>query len=314
MWQDRSHALPGWDAPWLRVVAAVVAGILFLAGVWLFVYHVTTDPLVDARAYWEAGRRLNEGLPLYNPSATEATGLYLYPPLLAILFRPLALLPFSVAGPLWELLMIGAVILTFRQVGLGRPVLLTVGLLGVPLGWSLAIGQVEPLLTLLLTIAAPWSVALAGQLKIIPWLAAVYWLGRRDWRALRSLVTWIVVLFLVQLVIEPGATISFLKLEWAGPALNVRNWSLFAVHPVLWVVFVGALFLLALRAAGGRWGWPLAVVLAVLAYPRLLVYQLWSLMAVYGRPVDRDAVPMDQAGGWLRSGRDRLRSAGIVRR
>jgi hypothetical protein len=83
---------------------------------------------------------------------------------------------------------------------------------------------------------------------------------------------------------------------------------------VLWVVFVGVLFLLALRAAGGRWGWPLAVLLAVLAYPRLLVYQLWSLMAVYGRPVDRDAVPMGQAGGRLRSGRDRLRSAGIVRR
>ncbi len=312
---------------------------MLFAGIWVFAWHISTDPLVDARAYWEAGRRLNEGRPLYDPTASEATGLYVYPPLLAILFRPLALLPFAVAGALWEALMVLAVVLTIRRVQVRPPTLLAIGLLGVPLGWSLAIGQVEPLLTLFLAIATPWSVALAGQLKIVPWLAAVYWLGRRDGRALRSFAGWVVILLIVQLVLAPAAMISYLRLDWIRPALNVRNWSPFAVSPELWTVFALVLAALAYRASRGRWGWPLAVALAVLAYPRLLVYQLWGLMGAFGEPpatpsASRDgrsrARPDDgrmkqpaggpsagrsgEARGWAQSGRGRIRRTFIVRR
>ena len=63
---------------------------------------LTTDPAADVHAYYEAGARLNAGQPLYEQSATvEGSHYYFYPPLLAVAFRPLALLPFEVAAAIW---------------------------------------------------------------------------------------------------------------------------------------------------------------------------------------------------------------------
>jgi hypothetical protein len=267
-------------------VSAVVAGLLALAGVAVFLGHVTQDPLVDTRAYWDAGRRLNEGLPLYDPTATSSTGLYLYPPLLAILFRPLALLPFPAAATIWMLVLVASLALTFRRIGRNRWAWIAIGCLGVPIGWALAVGQAEPLVTVLLTFGSPLSVAFAGHLKIAPWLVAVFWLGRRDWRTLGRFAAWVIAIGIVQLVLEPTATIAYLRLEWVGPAFNVRNFSLYAIHPLLWVALVLGLVGAALWQARRPAGWPLAVVLAVFVYPRLLVYQLLSLLAAFGGPAE----------------------------
>ena len=76
-----------------------------------------------------------------------------------------------------------ALAVAIRRVGVRRPAMWkAVGILAFPILWSLALGQAQLLVTLLLTVVAPWSVALAGQLKVLPALAAVYWIGRRDWR------------------------------------------------------------------------------------------------------------------------------------
>ena len=278
----------------LWTVSAVVAGVLALAGVAVFVGHLAQDPLVDTRAYWDAGRRLNEGLPLYDATSTSSTGLYLYPPLLAILFRPLALLPFPVAAAIWMAVLVCSLVLTLRRITPDRWAWIAVGCLGVPIGWALAVGQAEPLITVLLTLGAPWSVAFAGHLKIAPWLVAVFWVGRRDWRALRRFVAWVIAIGVVQLVLEPAATISYLRLEWVGPAFNVRNFSPYAIHPLLWVALVAGLLGAALWQARRPSGWPLAVCLAVFAYPRLLVYQLLSLLAAFGGPRDAAAREADR--------------------
>src|SRR4029079_10097462 len=89
-------------SPWFqhhaRLVLAVVAFLGLLMGVYSIRMHLQSDPLVDVRAYWEAGARLNAGQPLYEPGEdTNAARFYRYPPLLAIVFRPLALLPLEVA-------------------------------------------------------------------------------------------------------------------------------------------------------------------------------------------------------------------------
>ena len=58
-----------------------------------------------------------------------------------------------------------------------------------------------------------------------------------------------------------------------------------------------------MRYAPTRYGWPFAVALSVFAYPRLLVYQLLTLLAAFGGPrhdapnpgaVDRPGVPADR--------------------
>ena len=269
---------------WIAILAAVVG---LLLGVNTLLLHVAMDPLNDFRVYYDAGTRLNAGRPLYDAAASDSFGLYLNPPLLAILFRPLALLPVGLAAAAWMTLVALALVAVVLRIGVRGPVLIALGCLAEPIAWSLTVGQVEPVLTLLLTVGTPASVAAAGYLKLVPWLAAGYWVVRRDVRSLARFAAWVVGIGLFQLVLEPAGTMAFLQLTWLHPAFEVRNISPFAIHPLLWVAFVALLGGLLLRYGRTRAGWPLAVALAVLAYPRLLVYQLMSLLAGFGGPSAR---------------------------
>ncbi len=273
-----------------RAVDLILAGgsaIGLAIGINALVLHLTTDPLADTRAYYDAAVRLNHGVPLYDQDMSDSTGLYLYPPLLAILFRPLATLPFEVAAAVWQVVVIGALALALVRIGIRRRTVLVLGMLAMPILWTLSIGQAETLVTLLLTIGSPWSVAVAGHLKLAPWLAAIYWVGRRDVGSLARFGVVVAAVAVAQFVLEPAGTLAYLRLEWMNTAFQVRNISPFVIHPALWAAVVGVLAVLALRYAPTRAGWPLAVALAVLVYPRLLAYQLSSLIAAFGGPRDR---------------------------
>lgn len=282
-----ASARPGlraWPRADLLLLALAPFGLaLGLGGL---VQHLEADPLVDLRVYYDAGARLNAGLPLYDPAATGPVGLYLYPPLLAILFRPLSLLPFPVVAVLWTAAMVAAGLLVLRRIGLRRRILLVLALLAMPIAWTYAIGQVEPVITLLLVAPTPFTVALAGHLKLAPFAVAVWWVARRDRRALVRLAAWVAALGVVQLVLAPQATLEYLELGWIGPALTARTISPFVDHPALWAVLAAALLAVAWRAARTPSGWAWAVALAVLAHPRLLAYQLMTLLAAFGGPRD----------------------------
>lgn len=266
---------------WVAILAAVVGALL---GLETMILHLTTDPFADTRLYYDAGARLNAGLPLYVDSSVAGAGPYINPPLLAIAFRPLALLPFAIAAAIWQVVIVASFVATIRRIGIRRPALIALGCLALPILWALSVGQAELIITLMLTLGTPASVAVAGHLKLVPWLAAIYWVGRRDLRSLGRLVVWAVAIGLVQLVLEPAGTVAWLRLTWLRTAFDYRNISPFVVHPVLWAVMVVVLVVLALRFAPTRLGWPFAIALAVLAYPRLLVYQLTSLVAAFGGP------------------------------
>jgi Glycosyltransferase family 87 len=263
-----------------RAVLATLAAFGFVIGVQVTLIHLQTDPLVDVRAYYDAGARLNAGLPLYEQSAgTDDPDFYRYPPLLAVAFRPLALLPFEAAGAIWEALVIGAFAVTLKRTGLGRGTLLAIGFLAFPIGWSLVIGQAQVPVTMLMAIGSPWALALATHLKLLPALAAVWWLGRGDRRSFGRFLVWLVGLTILQLVLEPRGSLAypgFLSLEQVG---GVRNWGFYAISPVAWMAFIVVGTLVALRLARTRYGWAAAVVLSVLATPRLLLYQLMTLLA-----------------------------------
>lgn len=265
----------------IAVAAAIVGALL---GLETLILHLATDPLADTRVYYDAGARLNAGLPLYDAVAEDHAGLYLNPPLLAILFRPLALLPFPVAAAAWQLAVMGSLAVMLRRIGLRGTVPLAVGWLALPILWALSIGQAEPILSLLVALGTPASVAVAGHLKLAPWLAAVYWLARGDRRSLAAFAGWAVAVGLIQLLLEPAGTMAYLQLTWLRPAFTVNSISPFAIHPLLWVVTTAVLAALALRYGRTRYGWPLAVALLVFAYPRLLAYQLMTLLAAFGGP------------------------------
>jgi hypothetical protein len=262
------------------------AMLLAVVGLSILVLHLTTDPLVDIHAYYEAAQRLNTGLPLYAAAGgVNSPHYYFYPPLLAILFRPLALLPFEVAAAIWEGCMLAAFFGTLWLLGLRRRrTWIAVGILAGPIAWTLTVGQAQSLVTLLLTLGNPAAVAVAGQLKILPALVALYWLGRRDWRSLRWFIGWSLLLIVGQLIVEPAGSIAFLRSTNLGLVGQVNNLSPYVVSPVLWSVLAIAGLLVTIRLAPTRAGWAAAVTYSVLVSPRLLGYGLMTLLAGVREP------------------------------
>jgi hypothetical protein len=262
--------------------AAVFGGLI---GVNTFLLHLGSDPLADIHAYYDAGARLNAGLPLYEQAATtNQAEFYRYPPLLAIAFRPLALLPFEVAAAIWESVVVASFLALIWWLRPGFRGRLLVGMLAMPILWSLAIGQAQVPMTLLVALGTPWSLALATHLKVLPALAAIWWVGRRDWRSLGMFVAWLVGLAAVQLVVDPADTLAFPSVFTLTQVGEVRNFSPYVASPILWAVLVAIGSVVALRLAPTRWGWAAAVTLAVLATPRLILYQLMTLLAGLREP------------------------------
>ena len=172
---------------WVFIAASVLGLII---GLDTLILHLRLDPLADVRAYYDAGARLNAGQPLYiQPATTDDPGFYRYPPLLAIAFRPLALLPYETAALIWEAFLIVLFVATLVRLGLrNRWTWIVTGWLAAPIAWSLAIGQAQVAVTFLVALGSPWAIALAANLKILPVIVAIYWIGRRDWRAVGVLV------------------------------------------------------------------------------------------------------------------------------
>jgi hypothetical protein len=265
---------------WLWIA---VGGLWALGGIRMFLFHITYDPFADIHVYYDAAARLNEGLPLYPPGAR------IYPPLFSILFRPLALLPFELAAAIWEAILLAAFGLTIWRLGIRRPATWwAVVVLSIGIAWTLSIGQAEALITLLLTIGSPFTVALAANIKIFPILVGVYWLARREWDQLGRLAAWTAGLIVLQLVLDPSNSLAFPGTlntgQVASEIASGGNLSPYALSPLLWAVLVGIGAVAAFRLGPTRWGWAAAVALAVLAPPRVFSYNLMTLLACLGGP------------------------------
>lgn len=283
---DLSNLFGSRRVQWVFIAASVLGLII---GADTLVLHLRLDPLADVRAYYDAGARLNAGLPLYQQAATtDDPGFYRYPPLLAIAFRPLALLPFETAALIWEGLLIALFVGTLVRSGLrNRWTWIVAGWLAAPIAWSLAVGQAQIAVTFLVALGSPWAIALAGHLKLLPVVVAIYWIGRRDWGAVAHFVAWVLGLGLLSLILEPAGTVAFIGFTDLQQVGNVQNRSLYALSPVLWAAFVIGVMGLALRFAPTRAGWALAVVVSVVISPRLLMYQLSTILAAVRSTGDR---------------------------
>lgn len=275
----------------LALIALAVLGAA--AGVAVAWMHILGDPLADARPYYEAASRLNQGLPLYPPGLDpNQNRIYLYPPMFAVLLRPFALLPYEWFALLWELAVVASFVALLRHLGVRRQsTWIAVGLLGIPIGWALTIAQAHVPMTLLIALGQPWSIAVAANLKLFPALIVLYWLGRREWQSAAAFLIWAGLLAVAQLILEPGGSIAYVKqlgVEQLGEPGVLRNFSPFTVSPVLWIVLLFVGCALTIVAARYRWGWAVAVTFATLAPPRLLVYMLTGLLAAMRQPTTPD--------------------------
>ena len=258
----------------------------------------TLDPLADVRAYYHAGARLNAGLPLYvQPAGTDDAAFYRYPPLLAVAFRPLPLLPFETAALIWEARPASQ---RSRRRWCDRASSEPSGpgwslcWLAAPIAWSLAVGQAQVLVTFLVILGTPWGIALAANLKLLPILVAVYWIGRRDRRSLLTLAAWLVGLAALSFVLEPAGTVAFLGFPDLAQVGDVEN-LLALCDRACPVARVRRTTRRPWRSVFSRrrpGGWALAVAVSVLMNPRLLMYQLSTLQAAVRPPDFRPTRPV----------------------
>jgi hypothetical protein len=217
----------------MRLTAALVRMLpLFAIAVFALGVAVTLrvagDTLgYDFLAYHAAASRVLAGLPAYDTSfeAAGGFGLFYYPPTFIPLVLPFGLLGASAATWAWIGLLLAAFGIGTAVLPVRRDVRWTVVLLAGlswPFLYAVKLGQVGPLLFLLMAIGWRWmergpvlgaSVALGAAIKIQPGLILAWALLTRRWAAV---VTGAAVLLglaaVATLVAGPGAWTDFLAL------------------------------------------------------------------------------------------------------
>lgn len=204
--------LVGW------AVFALAIGILAMV---LAVYFQRGFVPGDATVYLAAGQRLNAGHHLYSLSPGDTpVGLkppywtvpLLSPPPIAVIFRPLAMLPGDSGAYIWWVGTMTAIAASILL--LARRALLATGLtvlaLCVPIAYEFGVGNVNAFL-LLGTLATWWLirdgrerpagaiVAVMTAVKVSPAVLALWLVGQRRWRAVQGGVVGAVAIALVSL-------------------------------------------------------------------------------------------------------------------
>jgi alpha-1,2-mannosyltransferase len=178
------------------------------------------DTPSDFTHYYQAARHVAQGLSPYSDSS------YDYPPAVAFALTPLARMDYVTARRIWfaasHLFLLLAAWVMWRAVGGGLLAACSVAFVwafGGAAGESLSLGQLGPLLVLLLALAYTRASAAQGipvgmglALKLIPGLLVVAILLRRDWRAMAGLAATVVVAALV-----PSAAIAHWNARQAYP-------------------------------------------------------------------------------------------------
>jgi alpha-1,2-mannosyltransferase len=149
----------------------------------------------DFETVRRAGHDVIHGISPYPPPDTaviaHATRL-VYPPLIAYLFAPFALVPYHVAAAVYLLLSVAAIPLTLRVLRIRDWRCYGVAFLWYPAVAGLGVGAIGPFLALL--VALSWRyrdqalvvaalLALTITLKLFLWPLAVWILATRRWRA-----------------------------------------------------------------------------------------------------------------------------------
>lgn len=192
---------------WAQVLAATLVLVLIVNACWQLFGH--TPYRIDVDVYRMGGEAWLQHRPLYADSASFHTqgGIdlpFTYPPLSAIVFSPLALVPLPVASAtitVTTLILLALsvwIVLGSLDVDRGRRGWLTAGIVGLatmtlePIQANFSFGQINVVLMTLvlgdcLPRRTPWPrgalLGLAIALKLTPAVFLLYFLLRRDGRA-----------------------------------------------------------------------------------------------------------------------------------
>ena len=190
---------------WLLLAAAVGASLLVVVAA-----NRWTAPS-DEHAYWLAARRLIEGQPLYDPSATIVTPYtYLYPPPLAQVLVPVAaIVPSWLFSAGWTALMLVA--LWWLA---GRDLVRTLALVSfIPVAVEFWFRNVHLFLAVLAVVGLRrWSgwLAIGAAIKVSPGLGIPYLALRGEWRRAGIATGVGLVALVISVLLTPGAWATYL--------------------------------------------------------------------------------------------------------
>lgn len=273
-----------------RTIAFAAAGVGLGVTVAVFVVYAQLTAshfLGDAYVYLGAGERLNAGHPLYSLSPGDRsipiqppfwTAPLVSPPLIAVLWRPLAALPNEAGVLVWWIASLlafgGSIVYIARR----QPVLAGLALiaLSVPVAMETGLGNVNALL-LAGTIAVwhwrdrPWAGAIVGVMIAVKFWPAVLGLWLLVEHGRRALVVTVATLVVCAVVSLAGAGwdnhVSYLSVgQGIHPSAFSLTWLLGI--PWLWLatLLIGVGLVVSTRSRPA-WSYRIAVLTMVLGTP-----------------------------------------------
>jgi hypothetical protein len=263
--------------------------LVAVTGAWIayLLWQVNVSPAADFETYDRGGRFLySAGNPYAANPGIFFEHHYRYPPLLAMVMPVLRYVWFPLCVAAW------AYVLWMRWraarwVGMLLPLLL-VGVLV----QQAVVGNASAMMVAAL-IAVPVhrragavGLAMVSWLKIYPVLGVLWYVGRKDWEALR----WFAVTFMVLGLLQTPWLAEFVRYSLSDAAWVSGQYSLRALGPAVWIGATAVLASVTILKARSQMGWFYALITMLAAIPRLNVLVLVPLLA-YAPPLSgaRDA-------------------------
>lgn len=285
-----------------RRLATVSAALLALV---LTTLAFKTYHLFDFRVFWEAGQRLRAGERLYPSEGAlgaNTRDYFVYPPIVAFVFAPLSMIPYAVAGALYAVACLAAIVVALRVVGVSDWRCYAVLPFWMPVLQAVGLGTIAPFLAFALAIAwryrdrryiaaAALGVAIASKLFLWP---TVFWLlaTRRYRRAFETIgvtaaavvIPWLALGFrdfteyprMLRILVRNEMPTSFSTKALAG----MLGYGPAAV--VLQLACVAAVFVLAGRHQGDRRAFSAAVLAALALSPLVWIHYYVLLLVPIG--------------------------------
>ena len=261
-------------APGLLVLAVI--GAIFLIVVAAYRWPTPADEL----SYYIGARRLIDGVPLYDPSATVVTPYaYRYPPPLAQFLVPFALVMSpTVFTATWTVLLMGCLYWLA-----GRDIWIMLALIAFPpVAVELWFRNVHLILAVLLVLGIRrWSgfYVIGVSIKFAPALGIAYLAVRRRWREASIAVGVGLAILAVSYVLSPAAWAQFVDITLSRGALDESG---FVAIPYAVRLATGlALAVVAGLMASRRLGEAVLIVAVTIALPTLWFTALSTLSALY---------------------------------
>ena len=291
-------------------MVGISAGLLFAV---MSVYFTRGFIPGDAVVYLAGGERLNAAHPLYSISPGDRpmevkppfwTVPLLSPPLVAVLFRPLALLPPDAGAYVWWVASIAAIAWVLIEFWRRRPILTSLAVLAlvVPLTYEIGVGNVNAFLLLGTVLIWKWSTsgreAQAGAvgafitlLKVSPVVICWWLFTQAKWRAVvAGLAVGSVLVAISILGAGLDAHVRFIEITRETAAVGQSELSLAGLAKAVGVpvdiasflptamLVAGLLGVLLLRARPA-WAFALAVATMVLGSPVVNINSYAMLLA-----------------------------------